>query len=112
MCACPLWVKSTRETLEDAAVGLTDAGMHKAARIVLEFAKDAPSEDDREEACPYEGEANIRAWHQSAPHRRDARRQWREERRRRKREGTWFKPLRLHRRTVIKIQKHARATNT
>lgn len=81
-----------RETLEDAAIGLTDAGMHKAAKIVAEFAAVAPSEDSRE-VCPYDPNSiNARAWHASAQHRRDARRQWRAERRRRKRDGSWLKP--------------------
>ena len=78
-----------REDLEDAALDLTDAGMHKACKVVKEFAKTAPSEDDRD-VCPHpEGSANAKAWHQSLPHRRQRRRAWRAEKRRRKRDGTW-----------------------
>ena len=52
-----------REDLEDAALGLTDAGMHKAAKIVTDFAKTRPSEDDLD-VCPWpEGTTNAKAWH-------------------------------------------------
>ena len=78
-----------REDLEDAALSLTDAGMRTAARIVSDFAKTVPSEDERD-VCPWpEGGANARNWHQSLPMRQQRRRAWRAEQRRRKRAGTW-----------------------
>jgi hypothetical protein len=81
--------KCTREALEDAALGLTDAGMHKAARIVTDSAKISPSEDYGD-ICPYkEGSKDAEWWHQALSRQRASRRWWREEQRRRKRAGTW-----------------------
>ena len=52
-----------REDLEDAALGLTDAGMHKAAEIVTDFAKTQRSEDELD-VCPWpQGTTNAKAWH-------------------------------------------------
>jgi hypothetical protein len=78
-----------REDLEDAALGLSDAGMHRAARIVADFAKTQPSEDDLD-VCPWpEGTTNAKAWYAALPHHRASRKRWRTEVRRRKRNGTW-----------------------
>jgi hypothetical protein len=78
-----------REELEDAALSLTDAGMRRAAKIIMDFAKDQFSECDRD-VCPWpEGSSNARNWHQSLPMRQQTRRDWRAEQRRRKREGSW-----------------------
>ena len=80
---------SAREDLEDAAVGLSDAGMHKAAMIVTDFAKGQPSEAERQK-CPWpEGTINARAWEAAKPSRLASARWWRAEQRRRKRNGTW-----------------------
>ena len=82
--------KCTREDLEDAALGLSDAGMHSAAKIVLSFAKVSPSEDDLD-ICPFsEGSRDAKRWHENLPWQRERRRAWREEQRRRKRNGTWY----------------------
>jgi hypothetical protein len=81
--------RCTREDLEDAALGLTDAGMRKAAKIVSEFAKVAVSEDDLD-VCHYaEGTRDARRWYAGLPYKREQRRKWREEQRQRKRNGTW-----------------------
>jgi hypothetical protein len=78
-----------REDLEDAALGLADAGMHKAARIVKDFAQGQPSEDDHE-VCPWpEGSTNAKSWHAGQPRRKASGKLWREEIRRRKRDGSW-----------------------
>lgn len=79
----------SREDLEDAALGLADAGMHKAAKIVTEAAASHPSEDELD-VCPWpEGSTNAKSWHAAAPRRRESRKLWREEKRRRKRDGSW-----------------------
>jgi hypothetical protein len=81
--------KCTREDLEDAALGLTDAGMHAAAKIVLSFAKVAASEDAGD-ICPFaEGTRDAKRWYADLPYKREQRRKWREEQRQRKRNGTW-----------------------
>jgi hypothetical protein len=77
-----------REDLEEAAVGLTDAGMHRAAKIVADFAKAQPSEDALD-LCPWpEGTTNAKAWYAALPGHRVSRKWWRLEMRRRKRAGT------------------------
>jgi hypothetical protein len=78
-----------REDAEDAALGLADAGMHKAAKIVTDFAQGQPSECDRDVYPWPPNTTNAKHWHASQPKRQQSREWSRAERRRRKREGTW-----------------------
>jgi len=78
-----------REDLEDAALALKDAGMHRASKIVATFAAGQPSECDRDINPWPAGSVNARHWDACLPARQQSRRCSREEQRRRKRTGAW-----------------------